>query len=163
MTLYEMIETYGKGKGEGKMWESVAVISEAVEKEMGAEHRHRLMRKVYCVMSGGHYNEEFAREDVAKMCFADMSGKKHYGPYITEDKSEMVYNQIKGNIPEYNKWDWYVAMNMVISDNHNLLKRWYPDATEEQLEKHYVELALNWLEDEDSPYGMRKIWAYMNG
>ena len=162
MNMYEMIEAYGRGKGEEKMWESIEVISDAVEKDMDEESRHRLMRKVYCVMSGGHYNEEFAREDVSRLCFADMSGRKHYGPYVTEEKAETIYNQVKGNIPHYNMWDWYVTLNMVMSDSSNLLHRWFPDLSDEQLEKHYVELALNWLDDEDNPYGMQKVWSYMN-
>lgn len=162
MKMYEMIETYGKGRGEGKMWESVAVISDAVEKDMDEESRERLMRKIYCVMSGGHYNQEFAEEDVAKMHYRDMDGKTHYGPFFTEEKVSSVYEQVRGNISEYNMWDFYVVMNMVKSDYCNLLSMWYPDATDTEREKRLVELALNWLNDEDNPYGKEKAWKYFN-
>ena len=161
--MYEMIETYGKGRGEGKMWESVAVISDAVEKDMDAEAKKHLMRKVYCVMSGGHYNEEFAHEDVAKMHYKDASGKVHKAPFLTEEKVASVYEKVKANIPAYNMWDFYVVMNMVIADNANMLALWFPDATETQKEKHYIELALNWLNDDDNPYGKEKAWKYFNG
>lgn len=163
MNMYEMIETYGKGRGEGKMWESVAVISDAVEKDMDAEAKKHLMRKVYCVMSGGHYNEEFAHEDVAKMHYKDASGKVHKAPFLTEEKVASVYEKVKANIPAYNMWDFYVVMNMVIADNANMLALWFPDATETQKEKHYIELALNWLNDDDNPYGKEKAWKYFNG
>lgn len=163
MNMYEMIETYGKGRGEGKMWESVAVISDAVEKDMDAEAKKRLMRKVYCVMSGGHYNEEFAHEDVAKMHYKDANGKVHKAPFLTEEKVASVYEKVKANIPAYNMWDFYVVMNMVIADNANMLALWFPDATETQKEKHYIELALNWLNDDDNPYGKEKAWKYLNG
>lgn len=158
-----MIETYGKGRGEGKMWESVAVISDAVEKDMDAEAKKRLMRKVYCVMSGGHYNEEFAHEDVAKMHYKDANGKEHKGPFLTEEKVASVYEKVKGNIPAYNMWDFYVVMNMVIADNKEKLSRWFPDASEATQEKHYIEEALNWLNDDDNPYGKEKPWKYLNG
>ena len=157
-----MIETYGKGRGEGKMWESIAVISDAVEKNMDASARDALKRKIYCVMSGGHYNEEFAREDVAKMYYKDAEGKEHHAPFLTDEKIFDVYEQVKGNIPAYNKWDWYVVMNMVVADNYMLLKRWYPEASDEQITKHLVELALNWLNDEDNPFGKEKAWRYFN-
>ena len=163
MNMYEMIETYGKGRGEGKMWESVAVISDAVEKDMDAEAKKHLMRKVYCVMSGGHYNEEFAHEDVAKMHYKDANGKVHKAPFLTEEKVASVYEKVKANIPAYNMWDFYVVMNMVIADNANMLALWFPDATETQKEKHYIELALNWLNDDDNPYGKEKAWKYLNG
>lgn len=163
MTMYEMIETYGKGRGEGKMWESVAVISDAVEKDMDADAKKHLMRKIYCVMSGGHYNEDFAREDVAKMHYKDANGKVHKAPYLTDEKVASVYEKVKGNIQAYNMWDFYVVMNMVIADNANLLTMWYPDASEATMEKHYIELALNWLNDDDNPYGKEKIWKYLNG
>lgn len=158
-----MIETYGKGRGEGKMWESVAVISDAVEKDMDAEAKKHLMRKVYCVMSGGHYNEEFTHEDVAKMHYKDANGKAHKAPFLTEEKVASVYEKVKANIPAYNMWDFYVVMNMVIADNANMLALWFPDATETQKEKHYIELALNWLNDDDNPYGKEKAWKYLNG
>lgn len=163
MDMYKMIETYGKGRGEGKMWESVAVISDAVEHDMDAEARKRLMRKVYCVMSGGHYNEDFAKEDVAKMRYKDMNGKEHRAPYYTEEEVASVYEKVKGNISSYNMWDFYVVMNMVVSDYANILALWYPESSEANREKRYIELALNWLNDDDNPFGKEKIWKYMNG
>ena len=144
------------------MWESVAVISDAVEKDMDEESRERLMRKIYCVMSGGHYNQEFAEEDVARMHYKDLNGKAHYGPYFTEEKVASVYEQVRNTIPEYNMWDFYVVMNMVKSDYCNLLSMWYPDDTETEREKRLVELAMNWLNDEDNPYGKEKAWKYFN-
>ena len=157
-----MIETYGKGRGEGKMWESVSLISETVEKELSTEAKKHLLRKIYCVMNGGHYNEEFAREDVGKMYYKDANGKTHYAPYFTDEKVATIYERVKGNIPAYNMWDFYVAMNMVASDNWCMLTRWFPDASEATMEKHFIEMTLNWLNDEDNPYGKEKIWKYLN-
>ena len=147
-----MIETYGKGRGESKMWESVAVISDAVEKEMDEKAKDHLMRKVYCVMSGGHYNEEFAKEDVAKMYYTDMSGNKHYAPYFSPERINILYNNVH----------FCVTMNMIESDYAHLVSMWFPDASEEEKEKRYVELALNWLEDEDNPFGQDNVWKYFN-
>ena len=160
--MHQMIETYSKGKGEGKMWDSIAVISDAVEKDMTAEAKKHLMRKIYCVMSGGHYNEEFAKEDVAKMYFKDANGKAHHAPYFTDEQVAAIYEKVKGSIPAYNMWDFYVTLNMVDSDYKPMLMRWYPDASETTMEKHFIEIAMTWLNDEDNPYGKEKIWKYLN-
>ena len=162
MTMYNMIDTYGKGKGEKVMWESVKIISDAVENHMDEKDKDHLMRKVFHAISGGHYNECFAKEDVTKMYYVDDSGRKHCGPFLTEEKIFSVYDQVKDTIPGYNKWDWYVVMNMIISDYAHLVKRWFQDNSEEQMEKRFIELALNWLHDEDNPYGSEKAWGYFN-
>jgi len=47
---------------------------------------------------------------------------------------------------------------MIKSDMINLLKEWFPDATEEELDSKIIDLAVNWLNDED--YGESKIWCY---
>lgn len=51
-------------------------------------------------------------------------------------------------------------MNMVYSDHYNLMKKWFPEENEEQLLERFVDLAVNWLSDEDNPYGTCKAWKY---
>ena len=58
----------------------------------------------------------------------------------------------------YNKWDFEVALNMIKSDNYPLLKEWFPD--EKDLMGRILELTINWLNDEDNPYGDAKVWGY---
>lgn len=45
-----------------------------------------------------------------------------------------------------------------LGDMINLLKEWFPEATEEELDSKIIDLAVNWLNDED--YGESKIWCY---
>lgn len=51
---------------------------------------------------------------------------------------------------------------MTKSDNCPMLEKWYPDLTPEQKDEKLVEMALNWLKDDDNPYGSKKIWCYLN-
>ena len=162
MTLYELTKTYGSGKGEGMMWKSVEMISEAVEKYMPEQAKHDLKRKMYGEMSGGHYNETFAEEDIKKMYYTDKSGAKHEAPYWPTSAVREIYESVKGKIKPYNCWDFLVTMNMSKADNCNLLSEWFPNDSEEQRNERIVQMAINFLNDPDNPYSEHKIWGYLN-
>ncbi len=163
MNLYDFTKKYSAGKGEGVMWKTVSIISDYIEKKMPVEDRETLLRKMYVAMSSSHYNEEFAKEDVGKMYYTDEDGNDHYAPYWTESQVAEVYESVRDEIPAYNMWDFYVTLNMVKSDNCPLLRRWFPDASPSDMDTRFVELAVNWLNDADSPHPEGKIWHYLNG
>lgn len=162
MTLYEMTKKYGEGKGEATMWTTIEAISEAIEESMDDDAKKDLMRQVYGTMSGYHYNEEMAMEDVAKMYYKGPDGKDHYAPYWTAQQVRSVYDPIARQIPEYNFWDFYVTLQMMKADNCSMLMRWFPNATPEERDGMLVEMAVNWLDDPDSPDAGHKIWSYLN-
>ena len=162
MTLYELTKKYGAGQGEGMMWKAVEVISEAVEDDMPEEERDELVRKVYGVMSEGHYNEEFARDDIAKMYYMGKDGQKHYAPYWTDDALMTLYRQHKNEVPGYNCYDFMVTMTMAKSDMYPIMTAWFPGLTEEEHNEKLVQYSVNWLKDPDSPLGHAKIWNYLN-
>lgn len=163
MTIYEITKKYGEGKGEEMMWKSVEIISEEMEKHMDEAARTALARRLYGEIAGGHYNEDFAKEDVKKMFYIDADGQKKYAPYWTDEQVREVYNAAQSEMPEaYNFWDFYVALQMIKSDNCPLMQKWFPGATPEEMDKKFVELTLNWLKDDDNPFGNEKIWKYLN-
>lgn len=162
MTLYEMTKKYGEGKGESTMWATLSAVSDAVETSMDATAKHDLLRKVYAEMSGHHYNEEYALEDVAKMYFKGTDGKEHRAPYWTVDQVKAVYDNVSRNISDYNFWDFYVTLQMTKADNCPLIMRWFPNATPEERDKMLVEMAVNWLDDPDNKDAGHKIWSYLN-
>lgn len=158
-----MIKKYGEGKGADMMWKSVAMISDYVDSYMDEETKHSLMRDIYGLMSSGHYNEEFAIEDVQKMYYVSPDGEKHFAPYWTPAQVKQVYESVKRSIPaEYGFWDFYVALQMMKADNCPLLRKWFPNATDAEIEAKLIELAANYLNDEDSPAGHEKVWSYLN-
>lgn len=161
-TLFDLIKKYGEGKGEGVMWKSVRVISDAIDRHMDEDTKKALARSIYSEMAGGHYDEDFAMEDTAKMYYVGTDGKKHYAPYWTEEQVKEVYDSVKADIKAYNMWDFFVTLNMIKSDNCPLMGRWFPDATPEVMDKKFVDLAVNWLRDEDYRWPNEKIWHYLN-
>ena len=162
MNLYELTKKYSNGKGEGMMWSTVEVISEYVERYMPEEEKHHLMREILGMMTDCHYDEMFAKEDVKKMYFVDSRGNRHNAPYWTDEEIRSVYDSVRPEIPDYNNWDFYVALNMIKSDNCALLSRWFPDMTPEERDEKLVEMTVNWLQDEDYIYPDSKIWHYLN-
>ena len=162
MTLYDFVKTYGKGKGEPMMWKSVAIISDSVEKNMPEDAKNELLRDIYREMSDGHYNEQFAHEDVSKMYYVGDNGDKHFAPYWTDAKIKDIYDSVQDEVEPYNMWDFYTTLNMIWSDNYMLLTRWFPDENDTELSEKAVEMAINWLNDEDNPFGRNKIWGYLN-
>lgn len=48
-------------------------------------------------------------------------------------------------IPKYNEYDFEVALNMIKSDYCPLLRRWYPEATNEEILNKLIDLTINWL------------------
>lgn len=69
---------------------------------------------------------------------------------------------VKGDIGDYNFYDFEVALNMIKSDYCPLLKRWFPDEDKDSHLKRLVSLTVNWLNDTDNPYGSEKVWGYFN-
>ena len=153
MDIMEMIQKYGKGQGEAKMWASVAVLSEALEpmKETDKENYWCILRKMYGVMSDGHYNEEFAMYDVSMIEYTGRNGEKKRGGYWSADQVEDATRGFR--FPSgVNKWDKYVAFNLMYSD---LCKK-MDDA--QVLDAAY----LFYFADEDWPGGSStKVWDYV--
>lgn len=159
-----MTKRLGKGQGEGMMWETLRIVSDAVEHGMGEKDKSALLSKIFGALSGGHYDEDHATEAVSKMYYIDNDGNKRYGPYWTIPQIQEVYEGVKDKIPEeYNEWDFFVVMQMEMSDKRMLLEKWWPGISGDELAEKVADLAISWLNDPDSPYGTRKIWGYLHG
>ena len=128
----------------------IHVLSNKVSDHLDKEEKHYLKRKVWCIISDGHYNEKYAEEDVAKMYIATKNGNL-YAPFYKLEKTTQVYDSLKKSndiLSNYNKY--------------NLYKKRFPGYNDDMLDELFVEDALNWLDDMDNPYGMSKIWKYLN-
>lgn len=145
MELYELIEKYGKGKGEAVMWESTKLVSDFIKpmKETNKKEYWRLLREVYGKMSGGHYNEEFAKWDVAQM---QPLGEYWSMKQIEEATKGMAFPN------GTTLCDKYVAFNSFANDLNGVL-------TDEQILQAAYQF---YFADEDFPKERgAKIWCYM--
>jgi hypothetical protein len=59
-------------------------------------------------------------------------------------------------------WDFYVTVQMIHSDNINLINQWFNNISKEELNDKIIDMSINWLNDEDNPFGDHKIWGYFN-
>lgn len=140
--------------------EIINLLSKALN-NLPEEDKELLSKKVYYLLNGGHYDEEFAKAAVAKMYYLD-GKEKVYAPYWMQGEIEKLYNQVKNEIDDYNLWDFYVTMNMIMSDNHPLLIKRYPESSKDEKTNIILEDSINYLNDEDNPFGTEKIWGYLN-
>lgn len=113
---------------------------------------HKLIKvKTYELHNGPHFNEEYARKAVKHMQNED--GTK--GPHWSVDEAVQLANQYGVRIGQtFNKYDWYVALNMVYSDYYKFLI----NTTGSSNSKQFVELAKAWINDKDIDEG--KMWYY---
>ena len=160
-TIYELIKKHAKGKGEDTMWKSTAIISDAIETSMPKDAKCKLYDDLYVLLSGGHYDEEMAKADVEKMYYIDEMGEKRYGPYLDITATNELYRKAKSVLPAYNEWDFYVTLHMIVSDNYNLIMKWFPNSTPDERTAKFFDMAVNWLADQDWPSNDR-IWAYLH-
>ena len=160
MRYKELMKDYhSKGMvSEKKMWEAIGELDEAMEclKEKDPEKYDEAIRDLHEVFCGPHYNECFAREDVAGMHHKNAKGEVIKGEHWN---IEQVTSAIKGmSIPgNTNIWDVYVAFNANWHDkNVKFSESFNADA-----DKKIIEDAISfYFMDADAPDG--KVWLYMD-
>ena len=162
MTLYDLTKTYGKGQGEGMMWDTVRIISDFIEHSVDPKAKHDLLREIYGHMSGKHYNQDYAIEDTSKMFYVDSSGQRHAAPYWSDEQIREVYDSVKREIPGYNFWDFHVALNKKAAENIMLLSRWFPGLTKEDLNNKLVEMTLLWMQSPADAEKGTMVWDALN-
>lgn len=88
---------------------------------------HRIFRvKAYEMEHGPHFNEEHARKAVMKMENEDGTRGPHWSLEETSALASQYGISLSG---KFNRYDWFVALNMVYSDiadvNNNITKMGY--------------------------------------
>lgn len=113
---------------------------------------HRIFRvKAHEQEHGPHFNEEHAHKAVMKMENEDGT----HGPHWSFDQTIALANQYGISFSErFNKYDWFVALNMIYSDYCRVLQNIVGTPNN----KHFVELTKAWLDDKDIMEG--KMWHY---
>lgn len=104
--------------------EAIDKLSTALEKHEGSLLekgftilKSELAANMYEAINGPHFDEEHARYAVEGMENED--GTK--GPHWTVEETTSVANQMGINLKseKHNKWDWYVAMNMIYAETNS--------------------------------------------
>lgn len=139
--------------------EAIDKLSSTLEKHEGSLlekgfHilKSELAANMYEAVNGPHFDEEHARYAVEGMENED--GTK--GPHWTVEETTSIANQMGINLKseKHNKWDWYVAMNMIYSDFYKAVIAMTGSANT----KYFAELTKAWISDKDISEG--KMWHY---
>lgn len=107
---------------------------------------HRIFRvKAYEAEHGPHFNEEHARKAVSKMENED--GTR--GPHWSVEETTALASQYGINLgSRFNRYDWFVALNMVYSDYYKVIirisrgKRQQLNAMKKWLSAKYYQISL---------------------
>ena len=162
MDIYSILKEGLRGEGSDKMWCITKILSDNVEEYVPEKQKEALLNRVYYSVNGGHFNKESSDRTLARLYYIDNGGIKRFAPYWADSELKPLYDGVKSKIPAYNLYDFIVTMNMVKSDNYMKLKRWFPDDDESELVERMLDETVNWLDDEDNPFGDEKIWKYLN-
>lgn len=109
------------------------------------------MFKKHMYEHGPHFDEKFSHKAVEHMKNEDGTRGEHWSVEQAHKLAEQYGVNVKG---DFNKYDWYVALNMVYSDFYRAVVT----LTGSNNPKAFVELAKAWLMDKDVDEG--KMWYY---
>lgn len=101
---------------------------------------------------GPHFTEECALKAVSKMHNSDGTKGAHWDLAQATRVAEQYGVNLKTE--KYNKYDWYVALNMIRSDYYKFV---FTTFNSDNI-KYFVELTKAFLNDEDADEG--KMWYY---
>lgn len=120
-----------------------------------------LHRMLYMLDSDRHFNEDSARQAIARMFYFADETHKIYAPFFPYEDVRTAYNALKSSIPDdYRFWDFCATVNLMFS-NH--VAAMHPKtADRDKLLQQSCQLAVNFLLDEDSDHPTDKIWWYIN-
>lgn len=103
-------------------------------------------------MYGPHFNERCALKAVALMENEDGTIGQHWS--LSETTTIAAQFGINLSTYKYNKYDWYVALNMIYSDYYKAIR----SICNSDNVKYFVEFAKAWIDDKDIDDG--KMWYY---
>lgn len=103
-------------------------------------------------MYGPHFNEECAMYAVQKMQNEDGTKGQHWS--LEEAVALANQHGVDVHGGKFNKYDWYVALNMIYSDFYKVIMT----LAGTNRTKFFVDFAKAWLQDKDVEEG--KMWYY---
>ncbi len=132
-----------------------------VDAHASDDDKYCLIKAVYGVISGGHYDKEFAMHDIGNMHYDDANGIRHSAPFFTDSEVQEMFSRHMDELSDYTIYDFAVTLNMVWSDNNRTLRKYANDGSERKAMAE--EMSVEYLCDQDAPHPHNKIWMYFNG
>lgn len=143
-------------------WDIICHFKEAVceNTNVSEESLFEIMKDFHEKLIGKHFTEPYALYQVSQMYHTNNKGIKIDAPLFSIEATKKIYDRrIRPLNKDVTIWDVYVALNAQYHDNINLYEKWFPNATNNEIEDKIVEATINnWFEDEDA--SSDKVWEY---
>lgn len=164
-TGHEMVEVSGHDKKEyaskGVAGTGLGLgIAGCENTNVSEESLFEIMKDFHEKLIGKHFTEPYALYQVSQMYHTNNKGIKIDAPLFSIEATKKIYDRrIRPLNKDVTMWDVYVALNAQYHDNINLYEKWFPNATNNEIEDKIVEATIsNWFEDEDA--SSDKVWEY---
>lgn len=140
---------------------ALVVIADVYDRCLTEEEKKDLNAKIQMVTIGNHFDAETARERIASMFYVDKDANAIFAPFISERETIELYNEFKEQVKGYNLYDYMVVLNDTIANFHNLLYAWWPNEDWDVMLIRFSEIAVNWLNDDDTQFPGEKAWKVL--
>jgi hypothetical protein len=116
----------------------------AIGAEVSEESLFEIMKDFHEKLIGKHFTEPYALYQVSQMYHTNNKGIKIDAPLFSIEATKKIYDKrIRPLNKDITMWDVYVALNAQYHDNINLYEKWFPNATNNEIEDKIVEATIS--------------------
>lgn len=141
----------------------ISALLHNLDCRLTAEEKASVLARIRDTLRGNHFDADSAKERIARMYYATEDGSIVSGPFVSDRDGIEFYNEYRAQIKSYNLYDFLVVLNDTIANFHNLLYTWWENEDWDIMLIKFSEIAVNWLNDDDTPYHGDKAWRVLGG
>ena len=148
-------------KDSQKIRSAIAILANRLNKQLKPCEKKALKKELHKTLLGKHFDKRTADECIKRMYCITKSNAVLHAPFLPDRASAELYERYKAQIKDYNVYDFMVVLNNVIANHYNLLRGWWKNEEWSVLLIKFSEIAVNWLNDDDTPYRGEKAWCVL--
>lgn len=138
---------------------AIAILANWLNKRLEPSEKEALKKELHKALFGKHFDKETAEERIKRMYCVTKNNAVLHAPFLSDRACVELYETYKSQIKNYNVYDFMVVLNNVIADHYNLLRGWWKNEEWSVLLIKFSEIAVNWLNDDDTLYRGEKAWC----
>ena len=140
---------------------AIASIENILNKRLNDDEKTVLRSTIRKAIVGNHFDVYSAKQRISQMYYTTTDCCIIHAPFVSERECAELYEEYKSQIKGYNLYDFSVVLNNVIADNYKLLYSWWPNEEWCIMLIKFCEIAVNWLNDDDTPFMGEKAWKLL--
>lgn len=137
------------------------ILAQFLDIRLTHQEKSRVAQQIRQAIHGNHFDADSAKERISRMFYVDTDGSIVYAPFISDRNCIELYDDCKEQIKGYNLYDYMVVLNDTIANFHNLLYDWWENEDWCVMLIKFSEVAVNWLNDDDTPFRGEKAWRVL--